>query len=103
MYLRVIDAAQFSGPINGCAPTPVTNGELSRALGRALHRPALVPVPGVVARIMVGEVAKYAVTGVRMVRGRARLRVSPSRDRRRAGRRAVLISRFTEDSAWDRR
>lgn len=71
MYLRAIDAAHFSGPINGCAPSPVTNRELARALGRTLHRPAVMPVPGAVARLMVGEVAKYAVTGVRMVPARA--------------------------------
>jgi NAD dependent epimerase/dehydratase family enzyme len=71
MYVRAIDAVGFSGPINGCAPSPVTNKELSRALGRALRRPAIVPVPGLAARLMVGEVAKYAITGVRMVPGRA--------------------------------
>jgi len=71
MYLRAIDATGFSGPINGCAPSPVTNREFSRALGRALRRPAVMPVPGAVARIMVGEVAKYAVTGVRMLPARA--------------------------------
>jgi uncharacterized protein (TIGR01777 family) len=71
LYLRAIDAAHFSGPINGCSPVPVTNKELSRALGRALHRPAIVPVPGLAAKLMVGEVAKYAISGVRMVPGRA--------------------------------
>jgi uncharacterized protein (TIGR01777 family) len=71
MYLRLIDAAGFSGPINASAPTPVTNKEFSRALGRALHRPAVVPVPGLAAKLMVGDVAKYAITGVRMVPGRA--------------------------------
>lgn len=71
MYVRAIDAAGFTGPINGCAPAPVTNKELSRTLGRALHRPALVPVPGLAAKLMVGEVAKYAISGVRMVPGRA--------------------------------
>lgn len=71
MYLCAIDATSFSGPINGCAPSPVTNREFSQALGRALHRPAVMPVPGALARLMVGEVAKYAVTGVRMVPGRA--------------------------------
>ncbi len=71
MYVRAIDAAEFSGPINGCAPSPVTNKELSRALGRALHRPAVVPVPGLAAKLMVGAVAKYAISGVRMVPGRA--------------------------------
>jgi uncharacterized protein (TIGR01777 family) len=71
MYLHLIGSAQFSGPINASAPTPVTNKEFSRALGRALHRPAVVPVPGLAAKLMVGEVAKYAITGVRMVPGRA--------------------------------
>jgi hypothetical protein len=71
MYVRAIDAAGFTGPINGCAPVPVTNKELSRALGRALHRPAIFPVPGLAAKLMVGEVAKYAISGVRMVPGRA--------------------------------
>ena len=49
----------------------MTNKAFSRALGRALHRPAVVPVPGLAAKLMVGEVAKYAITGVRMVPGRA--------------------------------
>ena len=71
MYLRRVYAADFSGPINASAPTPVTNKEFSRALGRALHRPAVVPVPGLAAKLMVGEVAKYAITGVRMIPGRA--------------------------------
>jgi len=71
LYLRAIDQAGFSGAINGSAPSPVTNREFSKALGRALHRPAVVPVPGIAARIIAGDVAKYAVTGVRMVPGRA--------------------------------
>ena len=71
MYLRLIDATGFSGPINGSAPNPVTNREFSKALGRALHRPAVMPLPGLAATIVAGEVAKYAVTGVRMVPGRA--------------------------------
>ncbi len=71
LYLRAVDATAFSGAINASAPSPVTNREFSKALGRALRRPAIVPVPGVAARIMVGEVARYALTGVRMVPGRA--------------------------------
>ncbi len=71
LYLRAIDAPGFSGPINGSAPAPVTNREFSKALGRALHRPAVVPVPGIAAKLVAGAVAEYAVTGVRMVPGRA--------------------------------
>ena len=71
LYLRAIDAPDFSGAINGSAPSPVTNKQFSRALGRALHRPTVVPVPGLAAKLMVGEVAKYAISGVRMVPARA--------------------------------
>lgn len=71
LYLRAIDASDFSGPINGSAPAPLTNREFSKALGRALHRPAVVPVPGIAAKIVAGAVAEYALSGVRMVPGRA--------------------------------
>jgi uncharacterized protein (TIGR01777 family) len=71
MYLRLIDNAAFSGPINASAPNPVTNKAFSQALGRALHRPAAMPVPGFVAKLVAGDVAQYALTGVRMVPGRA--------------------------------
>lgn len=71
LYVRTIDAADFSGPINACAPNPVTNRAFSRALGRALHRPAVFPVPAIAAKLAVGEVAKYAATGVRLVPARA--------------------------------
>lgn len=71
IYLRAIDESGFGGAINASAPAPVTNREFSKALGRALHRPAIVPVPGIAAKLVAGDVAHYAVTGVRMVPGRA--------------------------------
>jgi hypothetical protein len=58
---------QWSGPINGTAPEPLTNRELSRALGRALHRPALLPVPGVALRALYGEMAQIVTTGARVL------------------------------------
>lgn len=71
LYVRAIDAAGFDGALNASAPAPETNRDFSRALGRALHRPAVMPVPGLAARLMAGEVAEHAVTGMRMVPGRA--------------------------------
>ncbi len=46
MIVAALEDERWSGPINATAPEPVTNRELSHALGRALRRPALLPVPG---------------------------------------------------------
>ena len=50
MIACALSDERWSGPVNGTAPEPVTNRELSHALGRALHRPALLPVPGAALR-----------------------------------------------------
>ncbi|MEY2514225.1 MAG: uncharacterized protein QOJ89_1583 [bacterium] len=71
MYLAAIDHADFSGPINASAPEPVTNKDFAKALGKALHRPALTPVPGFVIKGMYGAMSQIVLTGVRMVPGRA--------------------------------
>ena len=71
LYLAAIDHAGFSGPINASAPEPVTNKEFAKALGKALHRPALAPVPAFVIKGMYGAMSQIVLTGVRMVPGRA--------------------------------
>ncbi len=71
IYLAALDAPAFEGAINASAPNPVTNKEFSHALGRALHRPAVAPVPGFTIKAMYGEMAQIVLTGVRMVPGRA--------------------------------
>ncbi|HXT70503.1 MAG TPA: TIGR01777 family oxidoreductase [Vicinamibacterales bacterium] len=52
---------EASGPINFTAPGPVTNGEFSHALARALGRPCWLPVPPFALRIIVGEMAGAAL------------------------------------------
>jgi hypothetical protein len=64
LYLAALDDARFDGPFNATAPTPVTNRELSKALGRALHRPALLPVPAIALRALYGDMAEIVTTGV---------------------------------------
>ena len=45
---------RLSGPVNLTAPTPVTNAEFTKTLGRALHRPTLVPIPIPALKAMLG-------------------------------------------------
>jgi uncharacterized protein (TIGR01777 family) len=61
--LHCLGVEQADGAINVVAPHPVTNAEFSRALGRALGRPALVPVPAFALRALYGEMAMIVTTG----------------------------------------
>ncbi|NLT06496.1 MAG: TIGR01777 family protein [Solirubrobacterales bacterium] len=64
------DTAAAEGPLNVTAPEPATNGELSKALGRVLHRPAVAPVPSFALKLLYGEMAQIVTTGVRAVPAR---------------------------------
>jgi len=68
--LFCLDNTDASGPINLTAPEPVTNSELSKALGRVLHRPAVAPVPALAIKLLYGEMASIVTTGVRAVPAR---------------------------------
>jgi uncharacterized protein (TIGR01777 family) len=68
--LFCLDSPDAKGPVNLTAPNPATNAELSHALGRALHRPAVLPVPGIALRLLYGEMAQIVTTGQRAVPAR---------------------------------
>jgi uncharacterized protein (TIGR01777 family) len=70
--LCCVDEAGAEGPVNVTAPNPVTNAELSRALGRALGRPAVLPVPGFAVKLLYGEMSEMVTTGQRVVPARLR-------------------------------
>ena len=70
-FIAALDDGRWSGPVNACAPEPVTNKAFSKALGRALHRPAVAPVPAFALRLMYGDMAEIVVTGQRVVPRRA--------------------------------
>lgn len=53
--LHCLDHANLSGPVNAVAPQPVTNAELTRSLGRAVRRPAVVAVPAPALRLALGR------------------------------------------------
>ncbi len=65
--LLALDNDSVSGPLNVTAPNPVDNAGLSKALGRALHRPAVLPVPGFALQILYGEMSEIVTTGQRVV------------------------------------
>ncbi len=51
------------GALNATSPAPVTNAEFSKALGRALHRPSLLPAPAFALRLALGEMADALLLG----------------------------------------
>lgn len=72
ILLWALDNEQVSGTINATAPEPVTNREFSKALGRALGRPAVMPVPKLALTARFGaELAEVVTGGQRAVPRRA--------------------------------
>lgn len=55
----------LSGPVNGCAPAPERNRDFTRKLASALHRPAILPVPGFALKLAVGEFGGALLAGQR--------------------------------------
>lgn len=66
VFARAVTDDAMRGPINAVAPNPVTNRELTRALARAVRRPAIVPVPAVALRAAFGEAASMLTGGQRV-------------------------------------
>lgn len=64
MHAATRDGLQ--GPMNGVAPNPVTNREFTRTLGSVLRRPAIVPMPGLALRVLVGEFAEILLASNRI-------------------------------------
>ena len=58
------------GPFNLAAPAPLTNREFSRAIGRALGRPSLLPAPAFAMKLLFGEMATLLLDGQRAVPAR---------------------------------
>lgn len=63
----LLEREDARGPFNLTAPRPLTNRDFSSALGRALHRPAFAPAPGIALRAVLGEMADMLLQGQRAV------------------------------------
>jgi uncharacterized protein (TIGR01777 family) len=71
MILHALRDETVSGAVNGVAPGACTNKDFSKALGRALSRPAFFPVPPFMLKLMFGEVATVLTASQRCVPERA--------------------------------
>jgi len=58
-----LENPEISGAVNATAPKPVTNAEFTRALGEALSRPTLLPVPPLALRLLLGKVSTVVTSG----------------------------------------
>jgi len=66
-----LTTASVSGPINAVAPEPVTMNTFCDILGRVLHRPSWLPVPGIALNILLGELGSLLTTGQRVIPAKA--------------------------------
>lgn len=68
-HLAIVAAAledgRYAGPVNAAGPEETTNRTFTRALGRALHRPAVVPVPAFALRLLFGEASATMLSSQR--------------------------------------
>ncbi len=67
IILLALDNPAIQGPINGTAPNPLTNYEVAKMLGHAMHRPSFFPTPGFMLRIGLGEVAVLLTSSQRVL------------------------------------
>jgi uncharacterized protein (TIGR01777 family) len=66
IYLRAIDDEDLSGPVNAASTGIVRMKEFAKVFGKVLKRPSIFPVPKFAMKIVVGEVADYAVMSQRI-------------------------------------
>ena len=65
--LFAIDDVALAGPVNVVSADTRTNGQFTKALGRALRRPAFIPVPGIVLHLGLGEMSTLLLDGQKAV------------------------------------
>jgi uncharacterized protein (TIGR01777 family) len=66
---HILDTESLSGPVNLTGPDPVTNSEVTAAMGRVLHRPTLFTAPAPMLRIALGDFAEDVLASQRVLPG----------------------------------
>jgi uncharacterized protein len=72
LYRLALEDAQVSGPMNAVAPDVRRQREVAREIGRVMHRPALVPAPAPLLRLVLGDQSQLLLDGRHAVPARAR-------------------------------
>jgi hypothetical protein len=67
LFVFAAENASIQGPLNGSSPEPVTNAEFTRRLAQALHRPAMLRVPKFALKLVLGEIADFALASSKVV------------------------------------
>ena len=95
-----LTTGSLAGPVNAVAPSPVTNREFTKTLGRVLGRPTLAPAPAFALRLAFGEMAdatvlvEHAREASAAAGGRLRIPLSGARGRAAApAREGATVSR----------
>ncbi|MEV4657725.1 TIGR01777 family oxidoreductase [Micromonospora sp. NPDC049301] len=65
--LFLLDRDDVAGPVNMVGPAPATNAEFTRELARQLHRPAIMPVPALALKVVLGGFAHEVLTSSRVL------------------------------------
>jgi len=66
-FLFLLSRRDISGAVNVCAPNPVRNKDLAKAIGKVLHRPSFMPAPGFMIRLILGEFGSVLLKGQRVL------------------------------------
>ena len=67
LIIKALVDKNFSGTVNAVAPEPVLMKDFSQTLGKCLNRPNLLPVPGAVLKLLLGDGAKVVLEGQKVI------------------------------------
>ena len=66
-FIFLLKNTELQGAVNLCSPEPVRNVDLGRAIGKILHRPSLIPAPGFMIALILGEFGSVLLRGQRVI------------------------------------